>query len=189
MKSEERKKEDCELLDALQEQMSLLAPSLKKDLMLKECFAKFKADNDLLPKNVSGWYLSRKYKEWVVYYDFEKNIIYGIDLDNDWFLNQIGNDGNIDPDDYPATQQQVEERLFPFFEKMYPKGSRAKCLYYNLFEDINDELNPCRDNNVWIGGTCIMKDGILAEFIEESEVDKLKAEIRKLSDKLKELGE
>lgn len=183
----------CEHLDKLSTTFKTGIKYRVSDII--DAVEQFKKDNNLL-ENVSGWYLSHNHEYWCVYYDFEKGIIYGIDLYNEWICAK--NKWGVDADDYPATQQQVEERLFPFFEKMYPKGTKVKCLSDNSVRKITDEyfINKSGMNKVYATkskdkwtGQCIMKDGILAEIVEESEVDKLKAELRKLSDKLKELGE
>jgi hypothetical protein len=178
----------CEHLDKLSTTFKTGIKYRVSDII--DAVEQFKKDNNLL-ENVSGWYLSHNHEYWCVYYDFEKGIIYGIDLYNEWICAK--NKWGVDADDYPATRQQVEERLFPFFEKMYPKGTKVKSMIFensiHQFYGSKYSLKGEKLNEFWMGKNCIMKDGILAEIVEESEVDKLKAELRKISDKLKELGE
>lgn len=151
----------------------------------------FKQDNDLLPENVSGWYLDDDYELFLRYQDYEKDIHFGINVEGDWFCGKGGCPFNANLYT-PATKQQVEERLFPFFEKMgYVKGACVKSIITSKEKRLKGGFHIYFENKVYAntinGDVLIMEDGILAELIEENEVDKLKAEIRKLSDKLKEL--
>lgn len=180
----EQKELVCEYLDAYREF------AWKRGLTIEE-LKKFKQDKNLLPKNVRGWYIENE-TEWCVYYDFEKGIMYGIDYIGDWFKKRIN-----EPLETPATQQQVEERLFPFFEKMGYKEKQAKCLASPFDCKLNLSkayftLNYSNEfyvrNNEFGELNCIMKDGILAEIIEEKE-NEMEKTIKVLDESIRTLEE
>lgn len=195
MKTEE-KQLVCEHLDRFRDQYNNKTWHNTMSIEIEQ----FKKDNNLLT-NVSGWYLSncKQDEKWVGFYDFEKKIAYGISPKGHWFYHDKELDLIIEKDEYPATQQQVEERLFPFFEKMYPKGTEIKAINgsYKL-ANVNGTFFINKPNEVCshemddkFFGHAIMQDGILAEIISENQNDKaikaLDKAIELLMDKKKNL--
>lgn len=74
-------------------------------------------------KNKSGWCKNDKYDKWLVYYDFNKVIIYGFDINGEWFEDTLMIDRGIDGGDVAADPKEVEQRLIEEAERRgFKKG-------------------------------------------------------------------
>lgn len=193
MKKEE-KQLVCEHLDKLCTTLKTGIKYRVSDII--DAVEHFKKDNNLLT-NMSGWYLNRT-DDSLRFFDFEKNINWGIGMNNEWVeIGGISATSLFGKDYYPATRQQVEERLFPFFEKMYPKGTKVKFLNGNIrkvngtFWIVNNNTISAHFYKTRQVGSPIMQDGILAEIIEENQnakaIKALDKAIELLMDKKKQL--
>ena len=133
MKTEERKKEDCELLDAFVDAWSIGT--------LVEHKEQFKADNDLLPKpklEFNRWIVNDDNVNWMVFYDNKINKVYGTRINcGSWICNDID---FYTPNDYEgnryATEAEILEKLSAMAEKLgYVEGVEVESLV-PIYKDV-----------------------------------------------------
>ena len=139
------------------------------------------------------WHLTNKegFENWIGFHDTEKNIIYGINCDGDWYLSTgcYSLTGNR-----YATKEEVETRLFAYAEKMgYKKG-----VFY-IDPSSKKKIKAKGKMEIWQSGKVnginfsrseglILKDGVWAEIVEEPKTDsqritELEERIAKLENK------
>ena len=197
MKTEERKKEDCELL------YDFMVYSMKQERTgFKDVLSQFKADNDLLPKpklEFNRWIVNDNYPEWICFMDSCNDINYGITESCEWFC--FKNDGakpNQKTERY-ATEAEILEKLSAMAEKMgYVEGVKIKFLSCNETETkTKSDKFWIYNNNLRYGNIMIMKNGKWAKIITPNiELSKeewnertgeVQVKINELEEKLNEL--
>lgn len=161
MKSEEK-----ELVLKWIEKFNIYQAS-KGDVIMGSRFIEFAEENDLLPK--TGWYLFPEYEKYLSFRDFENKRMFGINTEGDWFLNNewdtLSGNGKI-----LATRKQVLERLSKYaIEKGYNLYCEIKSMLGSGTVKVIHEDFSLKESNtqLWRGGSCIMKDGVWAEFVED----------------------
>jgi hypothetical protein len=178
MKTEERKIEDCELLDKYRK---FTKEKNRTNSVVN--MNQFKADNDLLlkPKLVSGWYLDNIYNNKMLYFDFEKNINYGIVQDGTWLEKGACTAKGLFEDTLYtlATEAKILERLSAMAFKMgYVKRGNIESLYFKgetsgLYVN---HLPMINEDGFWYMGCVVMKEGKWAEIISTPKLELSKEE-------------
>lgn len=131
------------------------------------------------PKTVSGWYKSDAHNKWLAYYDFENNLIYGFGFsDGAWFSRKLER-MRVDSGDYLAPPKEVEEALTKEFNKLYPKGSKVKCLTDGATRVIDNGSfwYIFGDNYAYHHGAKVFDNGIWAEPIKTMTIDELASKL------------
>ena len=198
MKTEERKKEDCELL------YDFMVYSMKQERTgFKDVLSQFKADNDLLPTQkleFNRWIVNDNYPEWICFMDSCNDINYGITESCEWFC--FKNDGakpNQKTERY-ATEEEILEKLSAIAEKMgYVEGVETECLSPIKGQELKGDIFfTFNESGLWMessdGGNLIMKNGKWAKIIstpnrELSKVELLEESIGEVQVKINELEE
>ena len=184
MKTEQRKKEDCELLDGF-------CTSVGWDLMERE-LVQFKADNDLIaaPKLAfNRWLVGDSELNWLMFVDDKLKICYGINIEGEWFRVVEGHTSNQATDRY-ATEEEVIEKLSVMAERMgYVEGVEVLSLFFK-HKQISGlvKLGSPRfdEDGFWYRGCLVMQNGKWAKIISTPKTE-LQLKINELEQKLNEL--
>ena len=207
MKTEERKKEDCKLLDEFRHHW-LNSHRLKyfyesDKLMIDERLNQFKADNDLLPKpelEFNRWIVADTDEKWIAFYTVGS--IYGVDSNGDWF----SNDYTANPTEWSsnryATEAEILEKLSAVAVEMgYTEGVKVESLFERykdivtgkFFMDVDGLWADCKTYNI-----LIMENGEWAKIIStpnqelskeewNERIGEVQVKINELEEKLNEL--
>jgi hypothetical protein len=127
-------------------------------------------------ENINGWYKDDKFPNWIAYYDFDNNTMYGIDPGNEWFNMSI----HAFKNNRLATPEEVEAALTKEAVKRYPVGTKFKSLNGGC-DRFNGHVMRY-DNGVLLLGDDykrleVFKDGVWAEIIKEKTLDELAIEL------------
>jgi hypothetical protein len=188
MKTEERKKEDCELLDDYREFAWKRREIFNKGQSFlwqidSDGLEKFKADNDLLPKpkldKWNKWLVSDTFEGWFNFYDKDKEIQYGL-IKGEWCLYENTFDPNSNlTDTRLATEDEILERLSAMAVKMgYVEGVEIQSFFGDHSELSNTgcaRFNEV-DREFWTGNCCVMQDGKWAKIISTPKLELSKEE-------------
>lgn len=167
MKTEERKKEDCKLLDRLLNKFDSMQ-NYRLTSIIDE-FHDFKVDNDLLPNlSHNRWIVDSKYTKWMAYYDTTNNTVYGTNFNGKWFMR----DHLLDPDAIStqsyATHKEINKRLLKLAVEMgYAEGVMVESIITKspyVIENQITEYDEC-SNRLKFGGVTIMQRGRWTKII------------------------
>jgi hypothetical protein len=166
MKTEERKIEDCELLDKYRK---FTKEKNRTNSVVN--MNQFKADNDLLPKpklEFNRWLNQDSNYNWMCFMDKDKNINYGINFQGDWFCCEANNTKPNEMTERYATEDEILERLSVMAVKMgYFKGVEIESLYFKGETSglYGNHLPMINKDGFWYMGCVVMKDGKWANII------------------------
>jgi hypothetical protein len=115
----------------------------------------------------NGWYTDKEYPKWFGYF-IEDKLCYGFNTDGHYFKEEIPIDDSEKSNDIKATPEQVETALT---NEAVMRGFKEGVWLESLIVG-NGDVKCCdnhsildKDGSFWIGGSCVMKDGIWAEII------------------------
>lgn len=186
MKTQERKKEDCELI----EMFANYFLNSGRVYLTRETVDQFKADNDLLPKpkiEFNRWIVDDVEPNWLMFVDSERGVRYGINTWGKWFYS-FGDYISEQKSERYATKEEILERLSKIAEKMgYVKGAEVNCLIIHKKERLTGGFRVesgclyAYSNSESADDTQIMKDGKWAKVIEnttEQQLQEIKEEVK-----------
>ncbi len=163
MKTEQRKKEDCELLDKLF--------SYSKVNGMEYWIDKFKADNDLLPKpklEFNRWIANDSWGDELFMYDKQNSLMYGTGADGSWLYSDLfhGNP-NTDKGNRYATPEEIETKLSAMAVKMgYVEGVEVVDACVDTEETLIGSFHA-DGSGLGFGSTWILYNGKWAKIISK----------------------
>jgi hypothetical protein len=154
--------------EELTKELNLLQEKFKKEIEdVKKKYEKV--------EKINGWYKDDKFPNWIAYYDFDNNTMYGIDSSNEWFNMSIYAFKN----NRLATPEEVEAALTKEAVKRGFKEGVKLCGKIGS-EDLSYEFEKWKyyelDNRLELYGSNVFDNGTWAEIIKEKTLDELASE-------------
>jgi hypothetical protein len=177
-KTEQRKKEDCELLYDLMTRFDAIEKYSFLDI--NEIVLDFKKDNDLLPTpklKLNRWIVDNRYPEWMC--KITENNAFGINSEGDWFEEEYLEDHKIlHKTERYATTEEILEKLTKIAIKKGYTTKQSECLTVSL--ECKIDFNNCKiiyNGSLWLisgsdSNKILDENGNWAKFIEDPEETK-----------------